>query len=79
MTVDRIERLKAMIDEYAGTPNPIVSAYEYTNAMNNQVMFAAFTAYTYNDIHESPGVLRPICIYRRGFWIGKYLFMNKVI
>ena len=79
MTVDTIERLKALIDEVAGTSGEIVSAYEYTNVGNNRVMFAAFTPACYNDIYESPYVLNPICIYRAGFWIGKYLFMNKVI
>lgn len=79
MTIDTIERLKDMILECAGTGGEIVSAWEYTNIYNNQIMFAAFTCACYNDIHESPAVVNPICIYKRGFWIGKYLFMNRVI
>jgi len=79
MTVDTIERLKELILESAGTCNEIMTAYEYTNAMNNQVMFAAFPTSYYCDIYESSAVLNPICIYKRGFWIGKYLFMNKVL
>jgi len=79
MTVETIETLKELIAECAGTGIEVVSVYEYRNAMNGQLMFAAFTRACYNDIYNSPAVLNPICIYKRGFWIGKYLFMNKVI
>jgi len=79
MTVETIQTLKELILECTGTCNEIMIVYEYTNAMNNQLMFAAFTRHCYNDIYESPAVLNPICIYKCGFWIGKYLFMNKVL
>jgi len=79
MTVDTIERLNALIKESWGRANEVECAFEYRNAYNNELLFAAFTHCCYCDIYESPAVLNPICIYKRGFWIGKYLFMNKVI
>ena len=79
MTVDTIERLKALVDECSGTNNVVVSAWEYTNAMSGKVMFAAFTQSCHCDIFQSPAVLKPILIFRSGHFIGKYLFMNKVI
>jgi len=79
MTVDGIERLKALVDEVAGTPGRIVSAWEYTNAMNHRIMFAAFTESCKCDIFESPAVENPILIYRSDKFIGKYRFMNGVI
>jgi len=77
MTVDTIERLKALVDEVAGTPTWIVSAWEYTNAYNNGVMFAAFTPVCLCDIFDSPAVLRPKLIYRSGRFIGKYEYLNN--
>lgn len=79
MTVDTIDRLKALVDEVRGTGLEIVSAWEYTNTMNNKIMFAAFTRSCYCDIFESPAVSKPILIYRSNKFIGKYLFMNKVV
>lgn len=78
MTVDTIIRLKDLIDEVQGTPNEIVSAWKYVNAYNHQTMFAAFTPACNCDIFESPAVLRPKLIYRSGYFIGEYKFMNKV-
>ena len=77
MTVDTIERLKALVDEGHGTGLWIVSAWEYTNAFNNEVMFAAFTPVCLCDIFESPAVLRPKLIYRSGRFIGKYKYLNR--
>ena len=79
MTVDTIERLKDLIVEVAGTSGYVVSAWEYTNAMNKKIMFAAFTTSCVCDIFQSPAVLRPILIFRSGHFVGKYKFMNKVI
>jgi len=79
MTVDTIQHLKALVDEEQNTPHEIVTAWEYTNAYNKQVMFAAFTPACYCDIHESPAVLNPILIYRSGKWLGKYKFMEWVV
>ena len=78
MTVDTIQRLKDLIDEVAGTPGYIVSAWVYVNRNNNHTMFAAFTTACYCDIFESPAVLRPRLIFRSGHFIGEYKFMNKV-
>ena len=79
MTVDTIERLKELVDEVAGTPGCIVSAWEYTNAYNNRVMFAAFTMACNCDIFESPAVLRPKLIYRSGRFIGEYDYLNDIL
>lgn len=79
MTIDTIDRLKELVDDVRGTGQEIISAWEYTNTNNNQIMFAAFTASCYCDIFESPAVSKPILIYRSGRFIGKYLFMNKVV
>lgn len=79
MTVETIQRLKALVDEVAGTSGQIVSAWVYINRMNNKTMFAAFTASQFCDIFESPAVLRPRLIYRSGKFIGEYKFMNKVV
>ncbi len=78
MIVDTIEVLKALVDESRGTAGEIVSAWEYTNRINNRIMFAAFTTSCHCDIFESPAVKKPILIFRSGRFIGKYLFMNKV-
>lgn len=78
MTIDTIERLKALVDEVRGTGQAIVSAWEYTNTNNNQIMFAAFTVSCFCDIYQSPCVKKPRLIYESGKYIGKYLFMNKV-
>jgi len=79
MTVYKIETLKELVDEVRGTGQEIVSAWKYTNAYNNQVMFAAFTPACYCDIHESPAVLNPVLIYKSGKWLGEYKFMEKVV
>ena len=79
MTVYKIETLKELVNDYRGTGQEIVTAWEYTNAMNNETMFAAFTPSCYCDIHESPAVLNPILIYRSGKWLGKYKFMEWVV
>ncbi len=78
MTVDTIIRLKDLIDECMSTGSPVVSAWKYVNAMNNKVMFAAFTTSCHCDIFESMYVLRPKLIYRSSHFIGEYKFMNKV-
>jgi len=78
MTVDTIQRLKDLIDEVAGTPGYVVSAWEYTNVNNNKTMFAAFTTACICDIFQSPAVKHPMLIFRSGHFIGKYKFMNKV-
>ena len=77
MTVDTIVRLKALVDEVAGTSNRIVSAWEYTNAFNHKIMFAAFTPVCLCDIFESPAVLRPKLIYRSSKFIGRYEYLNR--
>jgi len=77
MTVDTIERLKALVDEVRDTPVLIVSAWEYTNRMNNKIMFAAFTVWCHCDILESPAVRRPKLIYRSGKFRGKYEYLNN--
>lgn len=77
MTVDTIERLKDLVDEVAGTSSQVVSAWEYTNAYNNQVMFAAFTPACVCDIFESPAVLNPKLIFRSGRFIGDYEYLNR--
>lgn len=76
MTVDTIERLKELVDEVAGTSTAIVSAWEYTNAYNTKVMYAAFTKACYCDIFESPAVLHPKLIYRSGRFIKDYDYLN---
>ena len=77
MTVDTIDRLKALVDEVDGTPMLIVSAWEYTNAFNHKCMFAAFTVWCDCDIHESPAVENPVLIYWSNRFIGKYEYLNR--
>lgn len=76
MTIDTIERLKALVDEVQGTGQEIMCAWEYTNTNNNKIMFAAFARCSYCDIFESPAVLRPKLIYRSSKFIGEYEYLN---
>lgn len=77
MTVDTIDRLRALVNETDGTLTQIVSAWEYRNVYNHKIMFAAFTACCYCDIFESPAVVNPKLIYRSGRFIGKYEYLNR--
>ena len=77
MTVDTIERLKALVDEVRGTSQEIVSAWEYTNAYNHKIMYAAFTLSCLCDIFESPAVFNPKLIYRSGKFMKWYEYLNR--
>jgi hypothetical protein len=77
MTIYEIHNVIGMIDECAGTSNPVDTVWEYTNRNNNEVMFAVFTKQCYNDIWESPAVKNPKCIYSMGQWQGDYAYLNE--
>ncbi len=78
MTLDTIERVKALVDEVKGTSGHVVSVWKYMNTMSEKYMFAVFTTACYCDVFESPAVLNPVLIFRSGKFIGEYKFMNKV-
>lgn len=79
MMVYMIQDLKELIEEYKAKGDPILCAFEFTNSYTKKRMYAAFTSCKYCDTNRIADVLNPIRIYKRGVWIGKYRFMNKVI
>lgn len=76
MTVNSIETLIDLIDEMIGQGMAVVSAWKYTNSMNNKVMFAVFTESQICDIHQSPYVKDSVQIWVEGKFIGEYAHLN---
>lgn len=77
MTVYQITDVIEMVEEHKGTSLEIVKVYEYTNAYNQEVMYACFTAACYDDVHESPAVDKPILIFENGEWYREYTYLNR--
>jgi len=76
MTVNSIETVVDLIEEMQGYGQEVGSAWEYTNTMNNQRMFAVFPASQHCDIYESPCVKDPKRIWANGEFIGGYEHLN---
>ena len=77
MTVDTIERAKAVVDEFNSTRNKVVTVWEYVHVISQETLYAVFTQACYCDIFESPYVFRPKLIYRSGHFIGDYAYLNE--
>jgi len=76
MTVNTIETVKAVIEEIEADGYKVDSAWEYTNAMNQQTMFAVFPLGQPCDIYQSPCVQNPKLIWQNGHFVGKYTYLN---
>ena len=72
MTVKSIEVVRELIEEMEGSGEHVGSAWEFTNTMNNQKMFAVFPASQICDIFESPCVRDPKRIWADGKFLGEY-------
>lgn len=79
MTINEIRHVVEMIEECKGTSNPVDTVWEYTNVYNHEIMYAVFTKACYNDIHSSPAVDTPTCIFRDGKFIGGFTYLNVEI
>jgi len=76
MTVNSIEVVQKLIEEMQELGEEIGSAWEYTNSMNNKIMFAVFPSSQVCDIYQSPYVRNPELIYKKGKFAGKYEYLN---
>lgn len=78
MTVHSIETVQELIEELQGQGMAVGSAWEYTNTMNNKVMFAVFTSDQFCDIPQAPHAEQPVQIWAEGKFIGKYKHLNSI-
>lgn len=77
MTVNSIETVQDLIQEFQADGTLMGSAWEYTNGMNGKRMFAVFTARQFCDIHCSPHVKKPEIVWEFGKYAGKYAHLNQ--
>lgn len=78
MTVHSIETVQELIEELQGQGMAVGSAWEYTNTMNMQKMFAVFTTSQVCDLMQSPFVGNPELIWTEGKFVGKYEHLNSI-
>ena len=76
MTVDSIETVQDLIEEMQAEGTAVGSAWEFTNTVNDKIMFAVFPASQFCDIHQSPNVRHPELIWKKGKFIGEYEHLN---
>ena len=77
MTVDTIERAKALVDEMESRHCFVGSVWEYINVMSGNKLYAVFIRDQHCDIYESPYVTKPVRIWRGGYWLGDYEYLNN--
>ena len=76
MTVNSIETVQNLIEEMQSDGTGVGSAWEYTNSMNNKIMFAVFAPSAVCDIFDSPFVEQLVQIWAEGKFISKYKYLN---
>jgi len=77
MTVDTIERAKALVDEICGNNESVHSVWQYQNKISGGTLYAVFVSEQYCDIGESSYVINPVRIYRYDLWLGNFAYLNN--
>jgi hypothetical protein len=76
MTFSDFNSVKIVVTMRLMAKKPLHSVWEYIYFTTDRKLYAIYTEEIFCDIHERPYVTKPKRIWKDGYWLGDYAYLN---
>jgi hypothetical protein len=76
MTFSKLVDVKIVVTMRIMGNKSLHSVWEYTHFVTGHKLYAVFTDEIFCDIHERAYVTKPKRIWKDGYWLGDYAYLN---